>query len=196
MFPGRHFIKRQLLKHNILLFTLVLIVTACTPSSSVQATSTPISATATPFTLSSSSFGEGQTIPVDYTCKGTDISPALTWTEPPAGTQSFVIIMDDPGASWTHWTLFNIPASTRNLKEALPTDSELSDGSVQGKTSFGRSGYGGPCPPSGIHNYFFKLYALDTTLSLQAKGFSFEIIDAMEGHILATAELTGTFPSP
>lgn len=102
--------------------------------------------------------------------------------------------MDDPDASWTHWTMYNIPASTRDLKEALPTDPELSDGSLQGKTSFGSSGYGGPCPPSGVHHYSFKLYALDTTLSLPTKAFSFELVDAMKGHILASTELTGTFP--
>lgn len=180
----------------VLLFAVVLLVVACAPSPILQPTFTPIPPTAySLFTLSSTAFSEGQTIPVNHSCKGADISPALTWTEPPTGTQSFVIIMDDPGANWTHWTLFNIPASTRNLKEAQPTDSELSDGSLQGKTSFGNSGYGGPCPPSRVHNYSFKLYALDTVLSLSAKSASFEIIDAMEGHILATAALTGTFPA-
>ncbi len=132
------------MKRFILFFALILMVVACAPSPTLQPTSTPIPATETPipptagpFTLSSSAFAEGQTIPVDYSCKGVNISPALTWTEPPTGAQSFALIMFDPSAVWTHWTLYNIPASTRNLKENMPKDSKLSDGSAQGKTSFG-----------------------------------------------------------
>jgi Raf kinase inhibitor-like YbhB/YbcL family protein len=104
--------------------------------------------------------------------------------------------MDDPDApmgTWVHWVIFNIPASTRNLTEGTPTDPQLSDGSLQGKTSAGSSGYHGPCPPSGTHRYFFKLYALDTILSLSAKADKKELLAAMDGHILANAELMGTF---
>jgi Raf kinase inhibitor-like YbhB/YbcL family protein len=195
------------MKKYLLLLT-VLVLSACTTAeptltavsapATVEPTSTAIPLTAAAkvanLEITSPAFKNGEAIPATYTCKGEDISPALTWAEPPAGTQSFVIIMDDPGASWTHWTLYNIPASTRDLKETMPTDPELSDGSLQGKTSFGSSGYGGPCPPTGIHQYSFKLYALDTMLSVPTKAFSFEIISAMKGHILASGELTGTFP--
>src|SRR6266498_3199127 len=153
----------------ILFFALILMVVACAPSPTLQPTSAPISATETPipptagrFILSSPAFAEGQTIPVDYSCKGADISPALSWTEPPAGTQSFALIMFDPTASWTHWVLYNIPASTRDLKEDMPKDTpKLSDESLQANNSGGRHGYGGPCPPS-KHTYVFTLYALDT----------------------------------
>ena len=148
------------------------------------------------FKITSPAFINGASIPSDFSCDGRDVSPALTWTEPPAGTQSFAIIMDDPDApigTWVHWVIFNIPASTRNLTEGTATDPQLSDGSVQGKTSAGSSGYHGPCPPSGTHRYFFKLYALDTALSLSAKADKKELLAAMEGHILANAELMGTF---
>jgi hypothetical protein len=149
-----------------------------------------------PFKISSPAFTDGGAIPTDFSCDGVNVSPALTWTEPPAGTQSFALIMDDPDApmgTWVHWVIFNISASTRDLSEGLPTNSQLSDGSLQGKTSAGSSGYHGPCPPSGTHRYFFKLYALDTMLSLFAKADKKELLGAMEGHVLANVELMGTF---
>lgn len=148
------------------------------------------------FKISSPAFVNGEAIPSDFSCDGRDISPALTWTEPPVGTQSFALIMDDPDAqmgTWAHWVLYNIPASTRDLKEGTPTDPQLSDGSLQGKTSAGSTGYHGPCPPSGTHRYFFKLYALDTMLSLSTNADKKELLAAMKGHILANAELMGTF---
>ena len=146
--------------------------------------------------ISSPAFANGEAIPSDFSCDGKDISPAITWTEPPAGTKSFALIMDDPDApigTWVHWIIFNIPASTRDLKEATPTDPQLSDDSLQGKTSAGSNGYHGPCPPSGTHRYFFKLYALDTMLSLSSNADKKELLTAMEGHILADTELMGTF---
>jgi Raf kinase inhibitor-like YbhB/YbcL family protein len=148
------------------------------------------------FEISSSAFKKGESIPARFSCKGSDTSPALMWTEPPTGTQSFALIMDDPDApmgTWVHWVVFNIPASTRELKEGTPTDPQLSDGSLQGKTSAGSSGYHGPCPPSGTHRYFFKLCALDTMLSLSTNADKKELLAAIEGHILANAELMGTF---
>ena len=141
--------------------------------------------------LTSDAFASGQSIPAKYTCKGKNISPALAWTEPPAETQSLALIMDDPDApagTWVHWVLFNIPASTRNLQEDMPADSM----SV-GKNSWGDMRYGGPCPPSGTHRYFFKLYALDSNLSLSPGATSNQLLQAMQGHILAQAELMGTF---
>lgn len=146
--------------------------------------------------ISSPAFANGQPIPSDFSCDGRNISPALAWTEPPAGTQSFALIMDDPDApmgTWVHWIVFNIPASTRNLTEGTRTDPQPSDGSLQGKTSTGSSGYHGPCPPSGTHRYFFKLYALDSMLPLSASADKKKLLAAMETHILANAELMGTF---
>jgi Raf kinase inhibitor-like YbhB/YbcL family protein len=149
-----------------------------------------------PFEVSSPAFGNEEAIPVKFSCDGDDLSPALTWTEPPAGTQSFALIMDDPDApmgTWVHWVVYNIPASTRELEEAMPTTPELSNGIMQAYSSAGTTGYHGPCPPFGTHRYFFKLYALDTMLSLSDKADKKELLAAMEGHILADAELMGTF---
>ncbi|MBI5944457.1 MAG: YbhB/YbcL family Raf kinase inhibitor-like protein [Chloroflexi bacterium] len=148
------------------------------------------------FEISSPAFKNGEAIPADFSCDGRDVSPALTWGEPPAGTQSFALIMDDPDApmgTWVHWIIFNIPASTRDLKEGAPAGQNLSDGSLQGITSAGSNGYHGPCPPSGTHRYFFKLYALDSMLALGADADKGTLLAAMEAHILANVELMGTF---
>ena len=146
--------------------------------------------------LTSTAFFDGEPIPAKYSCKGADVSPALAWDEPPAGTQSFALIMDDPDApmgTWVHWVLFNLPAAARGLSEGMPADHAFTDGSVQGLTSAHSLGYHGPCPPSGTHRYFFKLYALDTTLDLSSDADKKAVLAAMEGHILAQAELMGTF---
>lgn len=141
--------------------------------------------------LTSDAFANGQSIPSKYSCKGKNISPALAWTEPPTGTQSLALIMDDPdapGGTWVHWVLFNIPASTRNLQEDLQAS-----GMSLGKNSWGDMRYGGPCPPSGTHRYFFKLYALDTTINLLPGATKEQVLKEMEGHVLAQGELVGTF---
>ena len=149
-----------------------------------------------PFELTSVIIAHEQPIPVHYSCDGEDLSPPLDWNDPPASTQSFALIMDDPdapGGTWVHWVVYNIPAEERNLLEKIPPEAQLSNGTMQGVNSWGKVGYGGPCPPSGTHRYFFKLYALDTTLSLDENAGKDEVLAAMEGHILAEAELMGTF---
>ena len=147
--------------------------------------------------VSSSAFQEGSKIPARYTCEGQDVSPVLTWDEPPAEAQSFALIMDDPDAPvgvFTHWVLFNLPLDSRGLPEAVPIQPQLPEGSLQGKNDFGRIGYGGPCPPPGRpHRYQFTLYALDQTLDLKAGASKKQVIDAMQGHILAQGRLTGTY---
>ena len=148
--------------------------------------------------LISPAFNSGDTIPAKYTCIGKNISPALSWNEPPAGTQSFALIVDDPdapGRTWVHWVLFNIPPNTRNLPEDLPNTGKNVDPNViyVGNNSSGSAAYQGPCPPSGTHRYFFKLYALDTTLSLLPGATKEQILKEMENHILAQTELMGTF---
>jgi len=152
------------------------------------------------FQLTSSAFGAGQAIPAKYTCTGQDVSPPLSWTDPPPGTQSLALIMDDPDAPagvWVHWVIYNLPVTSRGLPEAVPArQPELPDGSRQGVNSWNRSGYGGPCPPSGTHRYVFKLYALDTVLSLPAVASKAQLLNAMQGHILAQAELMGTYAKP
>ena len=138
--------------------------------------------------LTSDAFTNGQSIPVKYSCRGNNISPALAWNEPPAGTKSFALIVDDPdapGGTWVHWVLFNIPADTRSLQENLPAGGNAMS---VGKNSSGNTHYDGPCPPSGTHRYFFKLYALDATLSLTPGATKAQVLQAMQGHILAQAE--------
>jgi Raf kinase inhibitor-like YbhB/YbcL family protein len=142
--------------------------------------------------LKSEPIPPGSLIPSQYTCDGRDISPPLAWSAPPAGTKSFALISDDPDApagTWVHWVVWNIPASARSLAEDLPKKESLPEGPRQGTTDFGRIGYGGPCPPSGTHRYFFRLYALDTALTLPARTTRQDLEKAMQGHILAQAEL-------
>lgn len=147
--------------------------------------------------VSSSAFQEGGEIPTKHTCEGQDVSPAITWGELPEGTQSLALIVDDPDAPvgvFTHWVLFNLPADSRGLPEAMPTQAQLPDGSLSGKNDFGKIGYGGPCPPPGRpHRYQFTLYALDQTLDLKAGASKKQVLDAMQGHILAQGRLTGTY---
>jgi hypothetical protein len=147
--------------------------------------------------LTSEAFAAEGAIPERFTCDGEDVSPPLSWSAPPEGTQSFALIVDDPDApagTWVHWVLFNIPADTRSLPEAVPAEDQLPDGSLQGENSWRRHDYGGPCPPSGsTHRYVFKLFALDTRLDLQAGATKEQVLSAMEGYVLAQGELTGTY---
>ena len=149
-----------------------------------------------PFSLTSPAFTEGQSIPAAYTCEGRDHSPALAWTDPPAGTKSFALISDDPdapGKTWVHWVVYNLPPASRALPEAFPRDPQRPDGTRQGRTDFGAVGYGGPCPPSGVHRYFFKLYALDAVVELPPGATKAQLERAMAGHILGQAQLIGTY---
>ena len=149
------------------------------------------------FALQTSAFEPGGEIPAQYTCSGTDISPQLTWSEVPAGTQALALIVDDPDApsgTFTHWVLYNLPPQEKELRENLPKTEQLSNGALQGRNDFRRTGYGGPCPPPGKpHRYFFKLYALGTKLNLKAGATKSELEAAIKGHILAQAELMGKF---
>jgi Raf kinase inhibitor-like YbhB/YbcL family protein len=148
--------------------------------------------------LTSDAFANGQSIPAKYSCIGRNISPALKWNEPPAETQSFALIMEDPDApagTWVHWVLFNIPADRRSLQEELPiTGKNIDPNAIYvGKNSSGNIGYDGPCPPRGTHRYYFKLYALDQTINFLPGATRDQILKGMDGHILAEAELMGTF---
>lgn len=142
--------------------------------------------------LDSPAFSTNSPIPPQYTCKGADISPPLFWQSSPANTRSFVLIVDDPDApsgDWVHWLVFNIPADTWLLSEAAV----LPAGTVVGQNSWGETSYRGPCPPRGSHQYFFRLYALDTMLNLSSKSDKHEVLKAMQSHVLETSELTGFF---
>jgi Raf kinase inhibitor-like YbhB/YbcL family protein len=147
--------------------------------------------------LSSSAFASGATVPSQYTCKGTDISPALNWSGAPAHTASFALIMDDPDApsgTWVHWVMWNIPQKAHSLPEGIAKSQELDDGSRQGRNSFGKIGYNGPCPPPGqTHRYFFRIYALDQSVNLQPGANRLDVDAAIKAHILAQGEYIGTF---
>ena len=149
------------------------------------------------FELSTPAFQPGAPIPKDYTCRGRGVSPELNWGDPPAGTQSFALIMDDPDApsgTFVHWVIFNIPAETGSLPENVPKVDELPSGSRQGRNDFRKIGYGGPCPPPGKpHRYFFKLYALDRSLDLKPGASKQEVEKAMQGHTLEKAEQMGRY---
>jgi Raf kinase inhibitor-like YbhB/YbcL family protein len=147
--------------------------------------------------LKSTDFSSGGTIPKQFTCDGADLSPALEWSAPPAGTQSFALIADDPDApvgTWVHWVAFNLPAGLRSLPQGVPKQEQLADGALQGRNDFGRIGFGGPCPPPGkAHRYFFKLYALDTKLSLKSGATRKDVERAMQNHVLAQGEYMGRY---
>lgn len=150
--------------------------------------------------LSSPAFGNGGEIPAEYTCQGNDTSPPLAWAGVPAEARSLVLIVDDPDApdprapkmTWVHWVVYNIPPQTSGIDAAADAQT-LPPGSEQGLNDWKRVGYGGPCPPVGRHRYFHKLYALDAELSGLRQPTKAQVEAAMEGHIIASAELVGTY---
>ncbi len=155
------------------------------------------------FTIMSEAFDEGGSIPARFTCDDVDVSPALTWDSVPEGTESFVLIVDDPDApdpdapkmTWVHWVLYNIPRSTSGLPEGVASDA-LPPGTREGNNDWKRTGYGGPCPPIGRHRYYFKLYALDTVLPDLGETTKAEVTEAADGHVIARAVVMGTYQRP
>ena len=146
--------------------------------------------------LKSSAFEAGGMIPKKYTCDGPDASPPLNWSDVPAKAKSLALIVDDPDApmgTWVHWVAWNIPPDARSLDEGVPKKDSLPNGMKQGTTDFRSIGYGGPCPPSGTHRYFFKLYALDTGLNLPPSTTKKDLERAMQGHLLQQVELMGKY---
>src|SRR5258707_8892768 len=149
------------------------------------------------FSLTSTSFKEGQPIPRQHTCDGVNVSPALEWSGAPGVAKTFAIICDDPDApsgTWVHWVLYNLPADRIGLVENVPATERVPRHGLQGTNDFKKIGYGGPGPPSGTHPYFFKLYALYGELSLPAGATKAELLKAMEGHIVGQTQLMGTYP--
>ncbi|HMV30831.1 MAG TPA: YbhB/YbcL family Raf kinase inhibitor-like protein [Gemmatimonadales bacterium] len=150
--------------------------------------------------LTSPAFAPGGAIPSAHTCEGADRSPPLAWAGVPAGARSLVLIVDDPDApdpaaprmTWVHWVLYNLPPDSPGLPEAV-APSALPSGTLEGVTDFKRTGWGGPCPPIGRHRYFFRLYALDTVLPDLGRPARARVDQAMAGHVLAQAELMGTY---
>jgi Raf kinase inhibitor-like YbhB/YbcL family protein len=147
--------------------------------------------------LSSTAFSHQGSIPPRHTCEGEDLAPPLAWSDAPSGTKSFALIVDDPDApdpaaptmTWVHWVVYNLPAGTH----ALPEGGRLPAGAHSGLNDWHRTGWGGPCPPIGRHRYFFKLYALDAVLPQMRSPNKAALEQAMKGHVLAQAELIGTY---
>jgi len=146
--------------------------------------------------MDTSSFPKGGKIPDKYTCKGQNISPEISWKGLPPGTQSLVLICDDPDAptqTWVHWVMYNIPANVYELTEAFPADDKMPNGILQGVNDFNKIGYGGPCPPSGMHRYYFKLYALDRFLEMAAGAGKDQVLKALKGHQLGFTQIMGLY---
>jgi Raf kinase inhibitor-like YbhB/YbcL family protein len=153
--------------------------------------------TAMAFELKSPAFTPGGDIPVKHTCDGPDRSPLLRWSDPPAGTKEFALIVDDPDApvgTWVHWVLYGVPSAARELPEGVAARDTVPDVGTQGVNDFRKVGYGGPCPPPGpAHRYFFKLYALGAELKLPPGKTKAVLLKAMEGHVLGQTELMGRY---
>ena len=145
--------------------------------------------------LTSTAFQDAGSIPTKYTCSGQNVSPSLNWGTTPQGTQTLVLLMVDLDAGeFTHWVLFNLPSDISELQEATSPQGQLPSGALEGKNGFGKTGYGGPCPPSGRpHRYQFTLYAVDQSLDLTAGASRNQVLEAMQGHILAQGQLMGTY---
>ena len=148
------------------------------------------------FSVTSDTFRPGTLIPARYTCDGENISPPLTWAGAPEGTESFALIFEDPDApskTWVHWVLFNLPANQTGLRERIQNIRSFPNGAIHGVNDFQAIGYRGPCPPGGTHRYYLKLYALDSELDLDAGATRDQLLDSMEGHILANTEIMGRY---
>lgn len=146
--------------------------------------------------IMSSAFENAGQIPTKYTCDGENVSPPLSWKNLPSGTKSIAIINDDPDApmgTWVHWVIYNIPANSSGLPENIKPLEKLPDGTMQGRNSWGKIGYGRPCPPSGTHRYFFKIYALDKVLELKPGATKEELLKAMKGHIIGEGQFYGKY---
>src|SRR6267154_962827 len=188
---------------KVLTFLLIVLPLAGCANRSQLVTQTPPANTSTnnkaEIKLTSSAFSEGQPIPRAYTCDGVNISPPLEWSGVPKTARTIAIVCDDPdapdapGGAWVHWVLYNLPADNIGLVENLPATESLKASGFQGTNEFGKIGYGGPCPPSGTHRYFFHVYALDSELPLKTGATKSELMKAMEGHTLLRGQLMGTY---
>ena len=144
----------------------------------------------------SPAFSEGDSIPREFACDGANMSPPIEWSGVPSHAQSIAIIADDPDApsgDWVHWVLYDLPPSLTGIPAGVPVSEKLPAGGTQGRTDFGKIGYGGPCPPKGTHRYFFKIYALDTMLHSKSGMTKKELLNAMQGHVLAEGQLMGKY---
>jgi Raf kinase inhibitor-like YbhB/YbcL family protein len=183
-------LKNRLIFLFIIFFAFISTFTGCSYSKKLKIKEK------TGMKLSSFAFSHNENIPPKYTCSGKDISPPLLIEGIPAEAKSLALICDDPDApmgTFVHWVMFNIPVNIAEIPEAIPNVDVLGNGAIQGNTDFRKIGYGGPCPPSGTHRYFFKLYALDTKLDLRPGASKAQVEKEMEGHVIAKAELIGLY---
>jgi Raf kinase inhibitor-like YbhB/YbcL family protein len=175
---------------------LVVVLAAGVAVGATARGATPMS-----FTLTSDAFEHQGEIPAKYTCEGDDTSPELAWSDAPAGSESFALVVDDPDApdpkapktTWVHWVLYNLPPAVTELPAGAGGGEGMPAGASDGRNDWKRTGYGGPCPPIGRHRYFFKLYALDARLPDLEGPTKARLEAAMEGHVLGRAELIGTY---
>ena len=170
---------------KILVIVILLILLQLCPSYRASA-----------FEIKSPAFENNGVIPKQYTCDGINLSPSLSWSGISEGTKSLVLISDDPDApagTWTHWIMYNIPPLSKGLQDGVLPMQNLPHEAKQGLNDFKKIGYGGPCPPSGTHRYFFKLYALDTKLNLEGSATKKKLEDAMKGHVLTEAQIIGKY---
>jgi Raf kinase inhibitor-like YbhB/YbcL family protein len=172
------------------------LVVACSKSESASTPAGPSAApgvTVAPLTVTSAAFVANGSIPSKYTCEGENTSPPLVWTDAPASAKSIAIVVDDPDApsgTFVHWVLYDLPPATKSLPEGQKT---APAGARDGKNDFGTTGWSGPCPPSGRHRYFHKVYALDTVLPDLGTPAKADVVAAMNGHVVAQGELVGTY---
>jgi len=174
-----------------------LILAAALSGAAMLVAWTPVDAAGGALALVIRTFAPGGKIPARHTCTGEDLSPPLEWSGVPAGTRAFALVCEDPDAPtgmWVHWVLYNLPAESTGLPEGIGHGASLPAGALEGKNSWGRNGYGGPCPPPGKpHHYVFRLYALDAPLSLLAGATKAQVEAALRGHVLAQDEYVGLF---
>lgn len=185
---------------SLAILAFVIAVVGCVGKPAAPSAPSPATRPSAVFALTSSAFEDGQPLPQKYTADGDDISPPLKWSHTPAGTQQFAIIVEDPDAAngpWVHWIAYHIPASINGFEEGVSGQdrNDYPDAKInEGETSLNRTGYHGPMPPPGtLHHYVFRIYAIDTTLSLPRLADKPTVLKAMEGHILAQASITGTY---
>jgi len=146
--------------------------------------------------LTSAAFEEGGMIPAKYTCDGDNVSPPLAWSGVPENARTLALVADDPDAprgTWVHWVVYQIPATEKGLPENVPARETLDGGARQGRNDFKNTGYGGPCPPSGTHRYFFRLYALDAEPNPPSGVSKEQLLKAIEGHVVAEGQLMGRY---
>jgi Raf kinase inhibitor-like YbhB/YbcL family protein len=173
-----------------------LLVAVESPAQSEKEGEMPMATKMAAMKLTSPAFAAGEKVPKAHTCDGANSSPALVWEGVPPGSQSLALIVDDPDApvgTWVHWVAYDLPPDLPGLPEGLPNTGKLDIGGTQGNNDFRKPGYGGPCPPRGTHRYFFKLYALDIPLNWEPGKTKKDLVQAMEGHVLAEGELIGLY---